>query len=61
MRPAAASETSRHTPRPERTPPLAYISITIASTSDEHARGHLDHEARLAQLRRHQQHDRAHA
>ena len=33
MRPAAASDTSRITPRPERTPPLAYISITIAITS----------------------------
>jgi hypothetical protein len=33
MRPAAASVTSRITPRPLRTPPLAYISITIATTS----------------------------
>ena len=33
MRPAAASDTSRITPRPERTPPLACISITIAITS----------------------------
>jgi hypothetical protein len=33
MRLAAASEMSRITPRPLRTPPLAYISIAIASTS----------------------------
>jgi hypothetical protein len=33
MRPAAASDTRRMTPNPERTPPLAYMSITIANTS----------------------------
>ena len=33
MRPAAASDTRRITPNPERTPPLAYMSITIAITS----------------------------
>jgi hypothetical protein len=33
MRPAAASDTSRITPRPLLTPPLACISMTIAKTS----------------------------
>ena len=33
MRPAAASDTRSITPSPLRTPPLAYISITIAITS----------------------------
>ena len=33
MRPAAARLTSRITPRPLRTPPLAYISMTMATTS----------------------------
>jgi len=33
MRPAAASDTSSITPRPLFTPPLPYISITMAATS----------------------------
>src|SRR5260221_176441 len=33
MRRAGASDTRRSTPRPLRTPPLAYMSITIATTS----------------------------
>jgi hypothetical protein len=33
MSPAAASDTSRITPSPERTPPLAYMSITTATMS----------------------------